>query len=77
MGIRAAVDVGAHRKHMYGSIPTFEEELWLRAFWCVNYAFFDSFVLLYDHLPIGFWWCQIGTHPLGPGDRHRFMTKST
>ena len=38
MGIRAAVDVGAHRKHMYSSIPTFQEELWRRAFWCVNYA---------------------------------------
>ena len=38
MGIRAAVDVGAHRKHMYSSIPTIEEELWRRAFWCVNYA---------------------------------------
>ena len=38
MGIRAAVDVGAHRKHMYSSIPTSEEELWRRAFWCVNQA---------------------------------------
>ena len=38
MGIRAAVDVGAHRKHMYSSIPTPEEELWRRAFWCVGHA---------------------------------------
>ena len=34
-GIRAAVDVGAHRKKMYASspTPTVEEELWRRAFW--------------------------------------------
>ncbi|PIL25404.1 transcription factor [Ganoderma sinense ZZ0214-1] len=32
-GIRAAVDVGAHRKKVYTSTPTVEEELWRRAVW--------------------------------------------
>ncbi|PIL25392.1 transcription factor [Ganoderma sinense ZZ0214-1] len=32
-GIRAAIDVGAHRRKMYASTPTVEEELWRRAFW--------------------------------------------
>lgn len=36
MGIRAAIDVGAHRKHMYSETPQVEEELWRRAFWCVG-----------------------------------------
>ncbi|KAI0754385.1 fungal-specific transcription factor domain-containing protein [Daedaleopsis nitida] len=33
IGIRIAVDVGAHRRKLYGSVPTLEEELWRRAFW--------------------------------------------
>ncbi|THH00006.1 hypothetical protein EW026_g2466 [Hermanssonia centrifuga] len=33
MGIRLAQDVGAHRRKVYGSVPTVEEELWKRAFW--------------------------------------------
>ncbi|KAH9926301.1 fungal-specific transcription factor domain-containing protein [Epithele typhae] len=33
MGIRAAIEVGAHRKTMYSSKLTVEEELWRRAFW--------------------------------------------
>ena len=35
-GIRAAIDIGAHRRKMYASTPTVEEELWRRAFWCVD-----------------------------------------
>ncbi|CCM00118.1 uncharacterized protein FIBRA_02145 [Fibroporia radiculosa] len=33
VGIRLAQDVGAHRKKVYNSQPTVEEELWKRAFW--------------------------------------------
>ncbi|KAH9910329.1 fungal-specific transcription factor domain-containing protein [Epithele typhae] len=33
IGIRMAQDVGAHRKKVYSSTPTIEEELWRRAFW--------------------------------------------
>ncbi|THH00007.1 hypothetical protein EW026_g2467 [Hermanssonia centrifuga] len=33
MGIRLAQDVGAHRRKVYGSVLTVEEELWKRAFW--------------------------------------------
>ena len=32
-GIRAAVEVGVHRKRMYSPAPNVEEELWRRAFW--------------------------------------------
>lgn len=32
-GIRAAIDIGAHRRKMYASTPTVEGELWRRAFW--------------------------------------------
>ncbi|TFK88853.1 hypothetical protein K466DRAFT_53611 [Polyporus arcularius HHB13444] len=32
-GIRMAVDVGAHRKKMYNTNSTIEDELWRRAFW--------------------------------------------
>ncbi|KAI0326454.1 hypothetical protein GY45DRAFT_1258946 [Cubamyces sp. BRFM 1775] len=35
IGIRMAQDVGAHRKKVYSSKPTMEEELWRRAFWCL------------------------------------------
>ncbi|PIL25443.1 transcription factor [Ganoderma sinense ZZ0214-1] len=33
VGIRAAVEVGVHRKMMYAPTPNVEEELWRRAFW--------------------------------------------
>ena len=33
IGVRMAQDVGAHRKKVYSSSPTVEEELWRRAFW--------------------------------------------
>ena len=36
-GIRAAIDIGAHRRKMYASTPTVEEELWRRAFWYVGF----------------------------------------
>ncbi|PIL25452.1 transcription factor [Ganoderma sinense ZZ0214-1] len=32
-GIRAAVEVGVHRKRMYSPTPNAQEELWRRAFW--------------------------------------------
>lgn len=32
-GLRKAMDVGAHRKKVYGSEPSVENELWKRAFW--------------------------------------------
>jgi hypothetical protein len=35
IGIRFALDIGAHRKKMYSERPTVEDELWRRAFWCV------------------------------------------
>ncbi|KAI0334626.1 hypothetical protein GY45DRAFT_1318227 [Cubamyces sp. BRFM 1775] len=33
VGLRKALDVGAHRKSMYRAKPTVEDELWRRAFW--------------------------------------------
>ncbi|KAI0312023.1 fungal-specific transcription factor domain-containing protein [Amylostereum chailletii] len=33
LGIRRALEVGAHRTKMYKNVPRFEEELWKRAFW--------------------------------------------
>ncbi|EJF59336.1 hypothetical protein DICSQDRAFT_65175 [Dichomitus squalens LYAD-421 SS1] len=33
IGVRMGVDIGAHRKKMYGAIPTIEEEMIRRAFW--------------------------------------------
>ncbi|KAJ8490019.1 hypothetical protein ONZ51_g2571 [Trametes cubensis] len=33
VGLRKALDVGAHRKSMYRAKPTIEDELWRRAFW--------------------------------------------
>ncbi len=35
-GIRAALEVGVHRKKMYALTPNVEEELWRRAFWYVT-----------------------------------------
>ncbi|PIL25393.1 transcription factor [Ganoderma sinense ZZ0214-1] len=32
-GVRAALEVGVHRKKMYAPTPSVEEELWRRAFW--------------------------------------------
>ncbi|KAM5544333.1 hypothetical protein V8D89_001993 [Ganoderma adspersum] len=32
-GVRAALEVGVHRKKMYAPTPNVEEELWRRAFW--------------------------------------------
>ena len=39
-GIRIALDVGAHRKTMYSSTPTAEDELWRRAFWQLIYILY-------------------------------------
>ena len=46
--IRAAVDVGAHRKHMYSATPTVEGELWKRAFWYAppSLAYSVAFLLI-------------------------------
>ena len=33
LGLRMAQDVGIHRKKMYSSVPSVEDELWKRAFW--------------------------------------------
>ncbi|KAI0763825.1 fungal-specific transcription factor domain-containing protein [Trametes elegans] len=35
IGMRKALDVGAHRKGMYHPTPTVEDELWRRAFWAL------------------------------------------
>ncbi|KAI0763826.1 fungal-specific transcription factor domain-containing protein [Trametes elegans] len=35
VGLRMAVDVGAHRNFLYKSQPTVEDELWRRAFWAL------------------------------------------
>ncbi|KAF9535370.1 fungal-specific transcription factor domain-containing protein [Crepidotus variabilis] len=35
LGLRLAIDVGAHTKSDKSSIPTAEGELWKRAFWCL------------------------------------------
>ena len=35
LGIRMAQDAGAHRKKLYTTTPTVEQELWKRAFWYV------------------------------------------
>ncbi|KAI0666880.1 fungal-specific transcription factor domain-containing protein [Trametes maxima] len=35
LGIRKALDVGAHRKTMYKSQPNVNDELWRRAFWAL------------------------------------------
>ncbi|KAL1939894.1 hypothetical protein VTO73DRAFT_9594 [Trametes versicolor] len=33
VGVLKAQDVGAHRRKIYGRVPTVEEELWKRAYW--------------------------------------------
>ncbi|KAJ7770173.1 fungal-specific transcription factor domain-containing protein [Mycena maculata] len=46
IGLRKAQDVGAHRRKLYGSKPSADEELWKRAFWClVLYDRFASAIL--------------------------------
>ncbi|KAJ6625579.1 fungal-specific transcription factor domain-containing protein [Mycena sp. CBHHK59/15] len=46
IGIRKAQDVGAHRKKVYRSQPSVDEELWKRAFWClVAYDRYSSAIL--------------------------------
>jgi hypothetical protein len=35
LGLRKAQDVGAHRKKLYHSKPSVNDELWKRAFWCL------------------------------------------
>ncbi|KAI9063836.1 hypothetical protein FKP32DRAFT_1592070 [Trametes sanguinea] len=37
IGIRKALDVGAHRKSMYKTEPNVEDELWRRAFWTLMF----------------------------------------
>ena len=44
VGIRVALEVGAHRKRTYAPTPTVEEELWRRAFWYVVRAVDRSIV---------------------------------
>jgi hypothetical protein len=36
VGIRLALDVGAHRNKMYSETPTVHDELWRRAFWYIS-----------------------------------------
>ena len=46
-GIRIAIDVGAHRKTMYSSTPSMEDEVWRRAFWygiCMLYVIYETCV---------------------------------
>ena len=32
------MDVGAHRRKMYGTEPSVENELWKRVFWCGGFS---------------------------------------
>ena len=41
-GVRAALEVGVHRKKLYASTPSVEEELWRRAFWSVSLPWFSN-----------------------------------
>ena len=36
IGIRLAQDVGVHRRKVHGHTLTIDDELWKRAFWCVE-----------------------------------------
>ncbi|KAI0372641.1 hypothetical protein BV20DRAFT_963680 [Pilatotrama ljubarskyi] len=46
LGMRKALDIGAHRKSMYGPKPTVEDELWRRAFWILlTYEWTNSYGL--------------------------------
>jgi hypothetical protein len=36
VGIRLAQDVGVHRRKVHNHTLTPEDELWKRAFWCVE-----------------------------------------
>ncbi|KAI0351888.1 hypothetical protein OH77DRAFT_1592538 [Trametes cingulata] len=46
LGMRKALDIGAHRKTMYGSKPTVEDELWRRAFWVLlSFEWLNSYGL--------------------------------
>ncbi|TCD69801.1 hypothetical protein EIP91_006114 [Steccherinum ochraceum] len=40
IGLRKAQDIGAHRRSVYGPVPTVEGELWKRAYW--QLASFDA-----------------------------------
>jgi hypothetical protein len=44
-GIRMAQDAGAHRRKMYQSTMTVEDELWKRAFWWVP----NGIILMFSH----------------------------
>ena len=33
LGIRLALDIGAHKRRAYGATPSIEDELYKRAFW--------------------------------------------
>ena len=57
IGIRLVQDVGAHRRKVYGSSLTAEDELWKRAFWYGRFLrVFSAFKLTYC---AGFWWLWI------------------
>ncbi|KAF7315601.1 Zn(2)-C6 fungal-type domain-containing protein [Mycena indigotica] len=46
IGLRKALDVGAHRQKIYSDTPSVEEELWKRAVWClIAYDRFGSAIL--------------------------------
>ena len=42
VAIHLAQDAGAHRRKAFGHMLTPEEELWKRAFWCGELAFFSA-----------------------------------
>lgn len=47
IGIRMAIDVGAHRRKVYGKVSSVEAELWRRAFWSVNLGSFGMIMAQY------------------------------
>ena len=75
-GIRAALEVGAHRKRMYSPTLNVEEELWRRAFWYVLQAVHEPASLSLWTCALGSWYCWSGCWAMASADRAPFTTKS-
>ena len=79
VAIHLAQDAGAHRRKAYGQTLTPKEELWKRAFWCVELASFQGTFAEKVNLPrrTGYWcaWTEWSA-PLWV-DLAPFKTKST
>ena len=77
-GLRAALELGVHRKRMYSPTPNVQEELWRRAFWYVPLAMHKKLTRAWLRTnSVGSWYCSNGCWDMASADHAPFTMRST